>query len=284
MRALYSEAELQFRSGDNKNLRKGEFGQVIFGINTNYTKDKPFEERIRLIKNAGFASVMLFWEGSDVFEEQVLCVKQNGLRIESVHAPFHIMNELWTDERPVESLIRLHGAIDSCHNFAIKTLVVHPTDGIDPPPVSACGKLYFQGLIRYAKSMNVDLAFENIQHPEYLDVIFTECDDENVKLCYDVGHENCFSKGREIPGVYAGRLKTLHIHDNDGTCDQHAIPFDASIDFERFIKKLKDCNYYGVIALEVMKHYSDLYNDMTDEQFLARAFEAAKRLFEMRQG
>ena len=257
---------------------------MILCINTNYTKDTPFEKRIELIKNAGFKSVMLFWNGSDVFQDELMCVKENGLRIENVHAPFHMMNNLWTDENPMDSLIKLHGAIDSCHNFAIKTLVVHPTDTTAPPPVSECGKTYFKGLIRYAKSLNVDLAFENIECPEYLDTIFGECDDTNVKLCYDLGHENCFSKGSDVLSKYGSRLKALHIHDNDGTADQHAIPFDGNIDMQRFVSKLKELDYYGVISLEVMRCRSSLYDGMTDEQFLAKAFDAAKKLFEMRQG
>ena len=257
---------------------------MILAINTNYTKTTPFADRIRMIRDAGFKSVIMFWNGSDVFEQELLCVKENGLRIESVHAPFHMMNELWTDTDPVKSLIKLHGAIDSCSNYAIKTLVVHPTDTTAPPPVSEVGKTYFRGLIRYAKSMNVDLAFENIERPEYLDTIFGECDDTNVRLCYDLGHENCFSKGSDVLGKYGERLKALHIHDNDGNSDQHAIPFDGNIDMDRFVSKLKDLEYYGMITLEVMRDRSDLYDDMTDEQFLAKAFEAGKKLFEMRQG
>ncbi len=257
---------------------------MILAINTNYTKTTPFADRIRMIRDAGFKSVIMFWNGSDVFEQELLCVKENGLRIESVHAPFHMMNELWTDTDPVKSLIKLHGAIDSCSNYAIKTLVVHPTDTTAPPPVSEVGKTYFRGLIRYAKSMNVDLAFENIERPEYLDTIFGECDDTNVRLCYDLGHENCFSKGSDVLGKYGERLKALHIHDNDGNSDQHAIPFDGNIDMQRFIGKLKELEYYGMITLEVMRDRSDLYDDLTDEQFLAKAFEAGKKLFEMRQG
>lgn len=257
---------------------------MILAINTNYTKTTPFADRIRMIKDAGFKSVIMFWNGSDVFEQELLCVKENGLRIESVHAPFHMMNELWTDTDPVKSLIKLHGAIDSCSNYAIKTLVVHPTDTTAPPPVSEVGKTYFRGLIRYAKSMNVDLAFENIERPEYLDTIFGECDDTNVKLCYDLGHENCFSKGSDVLAKYGDRLKALHIHDNDGNSDQHAIPFDGNIDMQRFVSKLKELEYYGMITLEVMRDRSDLYDDLTDEQFLAKAFEAGKKLFEMRQG
>jgi hypothetical protein len=33
-----------------------------------------------------------------------------------------------------------------------------------------------------------------------------------------------------------------------------------------------------------MRDRSDLYNDLTDEQFLVRAFDAGRKLFEMRQG
>ena len=252
-------------------------------INADFRLDTPFEQRIEQIKNAGFKSVMLFWRGSDRFQQELLCVKENGLRIESVHGPFHMMNNLWTDENAVESLVKLHGAIDCCHNYAIKTLVIHPTDTKTPPPVSECGKTYFKGLIRYAKSMNVDLAFENIECPEYLDTIFGECDDTNVKLCYDVGHENCFPNSMDVLDKYGNRLKTLHIHDNDGNDDLHGIPFDGNVDYDRFIAKLKELDYYGVISLEIMKPRWERYNEVSDEEYLARAFDAAKRLYEMRQ-
>ena len=53
---------------------------------------------------------------------------------------------------------------------------------------------------------------------------------------------------------------------------------------QRFVSKLKELDYYGVISLEVMRCRSSLYDGMTDEQFLAKAFDAAKKLFEMRQG
>ena len=83
---------------------------------------------------------------------------------------------------------------------------------------------------------------------------------------------------------YGDRLKTLHIHDNDGTADQHIIPFDGNIDYSRFIAKLKKLDFYGIIALEVMRNRTDIYNDLSDEQFLDKAFSAAVKLFEMRQG
>ena len=57
--------------------------------------------------------------------------------------------------------------------------------------------------------MNVDLAFENIERPEYLDTIFGECDDTNVRLCYDLGHENCFSKGSDVLGKYGAFVQDI---------------------------------------------------------------------------
>ncbi len=252
-------------------------------INADFRLDTPFEQRIKQIKQAGFKSVMMFWRGSDRFEEELLCIIENGLRIENVHGPFHMMNALWTDENAVESLIKLHGAIDCCHNYAIKTLVIHPTDTKTPPPVSESGINYFKGLIRYAKSMNVDLAFENIERPEYLHTIFSECDDENVKLCYDIGHENCFDYDYDILEKYGKRLKALHLHDNDGVYDLHKIPFEGNVDYDRFIKKLVELDYYGTITLEIMKPRWEGYADVSDEEYLSRAFNAAKKLFEMRQ-
>ena len=87
-----------------------------------------------------------------------------------MHCPFGngMMNRLWSDENPAQTLMLIHSAIDCCSFYGIKTLVVHPSDGFEPPSVSQCGLKYFQGIVSYAEKKNVRTAFENIQRPEYL--------------------------------------------------------------------------------------------------------------------
>lgn len=250
-------------------------------IFTDFTEDIPFESRIKLIKSTGFNAVMMFFTDKESFEKQVLTIKENGLRIENVHCPFGMMNNLWTDENAFETILKVQTAIDMCHCFGIPVLVIHPTDTKNPPKPTQTGISYFNGLARYAQRQNVWLAFENIERPEYLDVIFDKVEGKNVKFCYDVGHENCFSKDTDCLTKYAEKLCALHIHDNDGDTDGHKIPFDGNIDFENFAQKLKATKYHGAISLELMMKKSHDYDTTTPEEFITKAYSAAQRLKEI---
>lgn len=60
------------------------------------------DERLKLIKNAGFDSVILWWtdefhsiEGAK--EKQPELAHKNGLKVENVHLPFTNINTLWED-------------------------------------------------------------------------------------------------------------------------------------------------------------------------------------------
>lgn len=68
----------------------------------------------------------------------------------------------------------------------------------------------------------------------------------------------------------------LHLHDNDGTADWHALPFSGNIDWENIKAKLKSADYRGSIALEVDN--KNFENIKEPEQFLQFAVERAKKL------
>lgn len=247
-------------------------------IFTDFTDELDFEDRIKLIKQAGFDGVMMFFDDKESFTENLKTVKRQGLNIENVHCPFGMLNGLWTDENAFEIIKMVQSAIDVCHFFAIPVLVIHPTDGLEPPPVSKTGITYFTGLVRYAGRLGVKLAFENIQRPEYLEDIFSQIDEPNVKFCYDIGHENCFSKGSDCMALYGSRLEAVHLHDNDGDADTHLIPFDGNIDYESFVKKLASTVARSSVSLEIMKHKSGLYDDISAEEYIQKAYAAGKRL------
>lgn len=251
-------------------------------INADFTDSVSFENRIELIKSAGFDSVMMSFKDAASFRTNVGAVRKSGLKIENVHCPFgnDMMNRLWSDDKAFETLIMIQAAVDCCAMFHVKTLVVHPTDGMTPPPVSEEGVKYFQGIADYAARLGINIAFENIQRPEYLEVLFKKLNGKNIKFCYDSGHENCFSKGTDCLSEYGNRLCALHIHDNDGTDDSHLVPFDGNINYEPFLKKLCTLEYSGIISLEVMQHKSDNYSDYTPEDYISHAYDAAKHLAE----
>lgn len=59
---------------------------------------------------------------------------------------------------------------------------------------------------------------------------------------------------------------------NDGTQDQHMLPFEGNIKWETTMKKITSCGYIGAIALEVTKYTgigrSYYYDACNTKQFL----------------
>jgi sugar phosphate isomerase/epimerase len=74
------------------------------------------------------------------------------------------------------------------------------------------------------------IALENLRKPEYLDFLFDNIKSDKLKFCYDSGHNNCFTPEIDCLGKYGDKLIALHLHDNDGTCDQHLLPFNGTME------------------------------------------------------
>jgi sugar phosphate isomerase/epimerase len=96
-----------------------------------------------------------------------------------------------------------------------------------------------------------------------------------VGLCYDSGHGNKGEDGLRHLDRLKHRLIAVHLHDNDGTADQHLIPFTGTVDWERLAQILSCSPYTGPVNIETMMHKTGL----TDEgDFLARTYAAATRV------
>lgn len=76
--------------------------------------------------------------------------------------------------------------------------------------------------------------------------------------------------------MYGDRLLTLHLHDNDGEEDQHALPGTGTIVWKSLMEKLDRLGYEGALSLEVR---STGYADNADPSaFLQLAMEKATTL------
>jgi sugar phosphate isomerase/epimerase len=115
-----------------------------------------------------------------------------------------------------------------------------------------------------------------------LEYVYANVKSDRLKFCFDSGHQNCHlhSKDLDLLSMYGDKLISLHLHDNDGTQDQHMLPFEGNIKWETTMKKITSCGYIGATALEVTKNTS--YESFTCIEFLNLAYERAKCLDEFR--
>lgn len=76
---------------------------------------------------------------------------------------------------------------------------------------------------------------------------------DNIGICLDIGHANTFGDPIEFYEKISksGKVIDMHIHDNKGDSDTHTPIGKGNIDFEKFLKKLKDDKYQGHFSIEL---------------------------------
>lgn len=242
------------------------------------------KERFRLIKQAGFNGVLLWWSDDNIDtdgikERQPELALKNGLFIENVHLPFKGINDLWLDNINGDEYEKLIiNNIRQCGNFQIPTVVIHLTEGNNPPHVSEIGLNRIRKMVDMAENSNVKIALENLRKSEHMDCAFQEISSPKLGLCYDSGHNNCFTPKRDFLKQYGDKLFALHLHDNDGIDDLHMIPFDGNIEWYKIKSQIEDICYKGPIALKVVKRKQDKYGNLSAEEFLRKAFVSAVKI------
>ena len=240
------------------------------------------EEYIKRIADLGFkATFSGVCDKKRQYDIANLCDK-TGVTFETLHAPFPSLgiNGMWL-MGPVGSkmLKDLKASVDNCVLAGVGILVVHLSSGELAPPVTNKGRARFTELVEYAARKNVKIAFENQRKLANISWAFEAFPkDSNVGFCWDLGHESCFTIGREYMPLFGDRLICTHIHDNFGVYngDEHIIPFDGKIDYNRKMELIKKYGYEGSLMLEVFKN--NFYKDITNEEYLEKAAKAAKKL------
>ena len=86
--------------------------------------------------------------------------------------------------------------------------------------------------------------------------------------------------------IFGKRLICTHIHDNHGVYngDDHMLPFDACMDFEKVARQIRESGYEGSLMLEVGPGAHEVYQNLTWEEFFERAAVAVKRLRDLVDG
>jgi sugar phosphate isomerase/epimerase len=172
-------------------------------------------------------------------------IKSSGLKVNSIHAPFgpDVDISSFNDDIHEKGVASLIEAIELTQLLGARFTVVHAGNGAVTSDRSkrldrAAGVIRELAVI--AEESDVILAVENLP-PGYL------CNDAEellklvdatrsnvVGVCFDTGHANLSTDFREKAARLLPRTVTIHIHDNDGTADQHKFPGQGSVDWFSF--------------------------------------------------
>lgn len=252
------------------------------GIYDCFGYDVPFSERYKLIKNAGFDSVMLWW--SDKFgrgagyQEDVQYARDAGLFIENIHTPVHEQNYLSLDNSDGNSVFQCYlQCVKDCYKYNIPAMVIHlPSDSY---PINNLGMERIKTIISQAEKYNVNVAFENLSNIQNLALVLNTINSKNAGFCYDSCHHVNYAPNYDLLEKYGSRLMAMHLQDNGGKNNQHQLPFDGNIDWTMVMKKISLTGYKGATTLEPMNWD---YENITIQEFLKSAYQKAKELDDMR--
>lgn len=219
-----------------------------------------FEDRIKIIADAGFEEAMISWE--DEFEPWALkkeefpeIVRKNGLGITNIHAPFIGYSDIWTASRMEikPKLQMFKDYLKDCQAFEIPAMVMHTNDLDEFQPDLDKGLAFFSELADTAEKYDIDLAVENVSRQHLLTFLLEQIDAPRFGMCYDSSHDfleeqNC---GR-ILKKYKHRIKALHLSDNDFKEDRHWIPGEGSIPLNEVMAEILTVPTINTISYEVI--------------------------------
>ncbi|HWQ57847.1 MAG TPA: sugar phosphate isomerase/epimerase family protein [Clostridia bacterium] len=211
--------------------------------------------------------------------ERARLAREYGLAIGPAHAELDGLNPIWLPGDACEGILaELTAEIEDCARAEADPLVLHLTNGDSPPPVSEIGLARFGELIALAECLHVRLAFENVRRAEHLMAVLDAFPSPAAGLCWDCGHAPLWTPDVDFLSLYGNRLFAVHLNDNDGTADQHLIPFDGALDWDDIAARLVRAGYRGPVSVEAEYSASGRYADTSVEEFLARTYRAGVRL------
>ncbi len=202
---------------------------------------EPFEERIAAVAQSGFTSVALDFEeellGTETtWENQLRLAEQYHLPVEHVHLTGNGMNGIWEEGAGGDHLCcRALRELEEMKALGIRRGVIHVTWGLQTPPAAPneTALRRFTRIAEKSEQLGVETALENSVFPDYVAYLFDRIDSPHLGFCFDSGHKNAFAPDYDFLNRFGPRLITMHLHDNHGTADEHNIPFEGTIDWDK---------------------------------------------------
>ncbi len=198
-----------------------------------------------------------------------LCEERN-IKLCQMHSPLRLdVADPDPDNRKsdIDTVVKW---IEYSYVLGIPNLVIHPggkhgsrseeeTDQIFDLNVDA-----FSYLADFAEKFNVYLCIENMQERKNkdprrfgafiydLNKLIDTIGSDHIGICFDTSHANVTGLNMYQAIQECGnRLLATHISDNDGSGDQHNIPFNGNINWTDVISALNDIGYKSAFNLEI---------------------------------
>lgn len=241
----------------------------------------PLQNRLELIKKAGFDATTIWWEDEigapKIRKEQMpALVRDAGLFLENIHVPYEDADDFWSDLESVRDKVvdRHLRWLNDCAALGIPVLLMHIIDRRFSRIPNKWGIESLSCLVQAAEDLGVKIAVENTGSVDYVDFVLNELDSDHLRFCYDSSHDFIYSSNPgSILKRQGKRLAHLHLSDNDLQYDRHWLPGEGIIDWDRIGGIFPTDTYQGNITLEIYPKETDLCK--APGQFIEKAYSSA---------
>ena len=195
------------------------------------------------------------------FAEQMQYAQKIGLPCTMVHCSYYEprLNSFWLDGQEGEdSADDYINQINQCGNNT-KNFVVHLNCSGDCP-VSEIGINRLHKILKICEKYNLNLCIENLYSANEIPYIFSKIKHPLLKICFDSGHHHWLMPDFNICREYGKYITTLHLHENNGTADEHKKLTIGSQVFNRLKNDLCYVDCDTVLASE-LKNASDNWQE-----------------------
>lgn len=217
-------------------------------------------------------------------------LEDTRLQLTAVHAPTAdaFVSGAWTGAVSIASsdaAIRAHSVaemqrtLDLAAAVPYRTLVLHiglPAHVASPGDNdAAAARRSLDEIVPYAATRGVQVALEvqtnALSTPDALVALIEDAADWPLTgICLDVGHARLLGDPVDAIEAVSGHIVASHVHDTHGAKDDHLVPYDGSIDWNRALLAFQKVGYAGPWTFELAPNGPALTT-------LARAVQARQR-------
>lgn len=201
--------------------------------------------------------------------------RSNTIQPFSMHAPLYPDREMGRAGAPavnvlhpeksrrIDAMDEVKRALECAERIPFRNLVVHLGERADTwsPRTIENAITALEHLGAFASALGVRIVVENLLSepttPEHLMMILEMGHLPQIGICLDLGHAHITVGTDAAIATMSNRIAQVHVHDNQGTKDEHLWPGDGTIDWPTTVQALKGLTEPPAIVLEISQNLGE---------------------------
>lgn len=258
---------------------------------TDYVKDTgDSEPYLRKIADAGFKHIQWIhhWKHDFIYTKPEIqrvakIMKELNISLYDIHGsdcPEKNWFSTFEDQR-LAGVEIIKNRIEMCKALGGSVIIMHiPVMNSEDIGKWRQLKKSLNELEKFCIKKSVKIAIENEPFDKFDGIreLFSEYSPKFIGLCYDSGHGNIGGKGLENLNTVKERLISLHLHDNNGSVDQHNPVFTGTIDWKKLAKIISSSPYKKFLTFEIVMKLPDVN---AEKLFLKSTYKNGLELLKM---